>query len=106
MSDFENGDFDAYRKEINETDWSPCYNDITLDNVCEKWSKMLLNIAKKNIPYKYVTVRPNDKKWYNGYLRRLNQKKMGLFKISTEKLSEERRNKFTEIKNIYNAEVN
>ena len=79
MWTFNQGNYDDYRKELNETDWESCFNLNTFEDICRVWTDTLLNIAKKHIPNKVVTIRPRDKPWYNGHLRLLKRRNLRLF---------------------------
>ena len=89
MWEFNNGNYAAYRDELSSTDWESCFSSDNIDVICVKWTDKLLKIAKKHIPNKLVTIRPRDKPWFNGFLRRLRRKKEALFKtFKSTKLSE------------------
>ena len=75
MWDFKNADFDVFRENLKNTDFSFCNNITNIDETCEKWTQTFLKIAKNSILCKMVTVRPNDKPWFNSFLRRLLRKK-------------------------------
>ena len=47
--------------------------------ICTLFSEALLNIAKKFIPNKTVTIRQDDLPWYDSSLRRLGRKKDRLY---------------------------
>ena len=55
MWTFNLGNYNDYRKELNETDWEPCFNLNTFEDICRVWTDTLLNIAKKHVPNKIVT---------------------------------------------------
>jgi hypothetical protein len=71
MWDFKNADFNGFRDRLNETTWDECFISDDPNIVCESWTETFSNIAKKFVTSKIVTVRPNDKTWYNTYLRGL-----------------------------------
>ena len=45
--------------------------DVNIEESCDRLTKSLLDAAHQCIPSKIVTIRPNDKPWFNNYLRRL-----------------------------------
>ena len=105
MWDFANANFEGYRNDIVTTDWSTCFDEDSIDNICIKWTNMLLDIAKRNIPNKIASVRPNDKRWYNGFLRRLKRIKLRRFKAMTKNPSENNRSSFISARNLYDREI-
>ena len=68
---YNKANFDHFRAELTEHDWDPCFVDGDPDSACTKWIEDFLNIAKRCIPHKIVTIRPNDVPWYNSQLRKL-----------------------------------
>ena len=106
MWDFKNANFDLYRETIAHTNWQEFFtqgNDI--DTVVEMWTSKLLTIAKETIPNKVVTIRPDDKSWYNNNLRRLCRKKDRLFKRAKQINSPDSWNKYRLARNKYFNEV-
>ena len=69
--DYKRGNFEQFNKDIEETDWSTLFSDIDNDvnDNCELFTSKFIELANKNIPNKTVTVRINDKPWFNGELR-------------------------------------
>jgi hypothetical protein len=73
MWDFKNANFDLFREELGNSDWESCMESDDIDEICDKWSAMCLEISERVITKKRVKVRPYDKNWYNNYLRRLRR---------------------------------
>ena len=71
MWDFNGANFNNFRAGLMATDFSFCDSIINVEEACTMWTKLFLDVAKERIPNKIVTIRPNDKSWFNGYLRRL-----------------------------------
>ena len=44
-----------------------------VNDVCERFTNTLLEIMKQFIPSEEVTIRPNDKPWYDSEIRRLSR---------------------------------
>lgn len=105
MWDFSNANFAGYRNDIANTDWSPCFEEDSIDGICLKWTNMLLDIAKRNIPNKVASIRPNDKKWYNGFLRRLKRSKLRKFKAMTKNPTAQTKASFITSRNLYDREI-
>ena len=77
------------------------------EDICRVWTDTLLDIAKKHIPNKVVTIRPGDKPWYNGHLRLLTRKNLRLFnkyKQSNYKCDEHWK-RFKDARKFYNSEL-
>jgi hypothetical protein len=68
-------DFDLFRYKLTDVDWRECFISDDIDVITQTWTNTLINIARECIPNKMVTVRPWDKPFYNGYLRRLRRAK-------------------------------
>ena len=75
MWNFKDANFDSFRARLKLADFSFCDQVTDIDDACYKWSDTFMKIAKETIPWKNVTVRPNDKPWYNGALRKLCRRK-------------------------------
>ena len=73
MWNFKTADFDLFREELSNTNWDECFETENIDEVCDKWTDMFLKIAERVVTKKKVKVRPEDKNWYNNYLRRLRR---------------------------------
>ena len=84
MWDYKLANFDGFRNAVLEYDWDQLFNVADVNVICDSWSAKLIELAKQFIPNKLVFVRPNDKPWYNGYLRRLNRKKQRLYKLAKQ----------------------
>ena len=44
-----------------------------VNDACERFTNKLLEMMKQFIPSKEVTIRPNDKPWYDSEIRRLSR---------------------------------
>jgi hypothetical protein len=71
MWNFKDANFAGFREKLSETIWDDCFDTQDPSLACENWTNLFLAIANKFISSKTVIVRPNDKTWYNNYLRRL-----------------------------------
>jgi hypothetical protein len=75
MWDFKNANFDLFWEELSRVDWEECFETEDIDTICNKWSEIFLRVAEQVVTKKRVKVRPEDKNWYNNYLRRLRKTK-------------------------------
>ena len=71
---YKKGDFCKFNRLISSTDWEFLKND-SLDNACENFTSVFINLAKECIPCKEVTIRPNDKPWYDSEIRTASRKR-------------------------------
>jgi hypothetical protein len=71
MWDFKNANFEGLRNHLRNQNWDDCFESEDPNIVCDSWTDTFSDIVKLYINSKTVTVRPNDKGWYNTYLRRL-----------------------------------
>ena len=104
MWDFNKTDFDKFRKELDSTSWDDCL-DQDLDFTVQKWTEKFLQICKRIIPNKNVQIRPNDKSWFTGHLRRLNRRKKRLFNHVKHTGSHESWENFKLARNTYQSEL-
>ena len=74
MWDYTRADLDGLKTYMANFDWLEVFNDDDdIDTATANWSSKVLEIANSFIPNKVVTIRPNDKAWYNGHLRKLRR---------------------------------
>ena len=105
MWQFSKTNFENYRMAIANFDWDSCFsNDI--DETANSWTRCLLSLANDHILHKVVTVRPDDKPWYNGNLRYLLRKKNHLFSAFKKTQTEDSWNRFKRVRNEYMQLVN
>ena len=75
MWDFKNANFDLFREELGKVDWEECFETEDIDSITGKWSEIFLKISEQVVTKKRVKIRPEDKNWYNNYLRNLRRSK-------------------------------
>jgi len=73
--DYSRGDFDGFRNSLSNETWESCTGTEDIDTVARTWTETFLNIARRYIPNKVITVRERDQPWYSAYLRKLKRKK-------------------------------
>ena len=75
MWDFSSADVLNYQQCLSNINWDHCFeNSNDIDDITNSFSNNIMNAAKSFIKHKEVIVRPNDKAFYNGYLRRMKRK--------------------------------
>jgi hypothetical protein len=75
MWNFKNANFDLFREELGNVNWDTCFDIDDIDSICDRWTALFLKTSERVIGKKRVKVRPNDKHWYNNYLRGLRRVK-------------------------------
>ena len=64
------------KNKITETDWENVIDaEVDINSACSKFTKTFLNIAKTCIPTREVTIRSDDKVWFDSDLRRESRKR-------------------------------
>ncbi len=69
---FKRADFLKFNELILNTDWS-VLNNGNVDDAAELFTVKFIDLAKQCIPRKEVTIRPNDKPWYDSEIRRTSK---------------------------------
>jgi hypothetical protein len=105
MWDFGRADYMAFRAKIAQTNWETCFDYDDIDCVAQNWTDTLLNIARETIPNKMVTVRPWDKPFYNGYLRRLRRNKNRAHNLAKSDNTSTAWQQFRVTRNFYFSEI-
>lgn len=57
---YKEADFNKYRNILNNTDWDTILNLGNIDSLVKSFNDRILSAAKESIPFKTVTIRPND----------------------------------------------
>ena len=98
---YSKANFDLLRINISSFDWDVLF-DGTIDEACDFFTKQFLTFIDVCIPSQKVTIRPDDKPWFNGELRTLCRKRDRLKQLAfkTGKLS--LLNKYKTIRNRIN----
>ena len=71
---YNQADFDALNTTIRNFDWS-CLLHGSVHEASYLFNDIFLEMVKTCIPSKKVTVRPDDKPWYNSEIRRTSRKR-------------------------------
>ena len=78
---YSQADFVAFNEDILNHDWETAINNIhDVNEACNYFTDKYIEIAEKNIPQNTITVRINDKPWFNSEIRREIRKKERLRK--------------------------
>ncbi len=80
---YNKGDYARLNRLIDDIDWKVILNNCsTTDEACDTFYKMFLHLTNECIPRKKVTIRPNDKPWFNSDLRRETRRRDRLRKLA------------------------
>jgi hypothetical protein len=71
MWKFSSESFDILHENLNNSDFSFCDDITDVNEACKKWTDLFITNVEISIPSTVALIRPNDKPWYNNYLRRL-----------------------------------
>ena len=59
---------------ISSQDWN-FINTISVDEACDNFTSKISDFCHASIPNKEVTIRPNDKPWFDSQLRTLSRQR-------------------------------
>jgi hypothetical protein len=62
-------DWTSFQKEC-DLNYFQNFLSIQVDEMCEKFTKCFLKIAQECIPTKIITIRNNDRPWFNNEIRK------------------------------------
>ena len=63
--------YEKFEEILNEINWNEQLDHLNdVDEICEKFTKCFLKITKECIPRKMVTIRNNDRPWFNNEIRK------------------------------------
>ena len=90
------------KNKITETDWENVIDaEVDINSACSNFTKSFLNIAKTCIPTREVTIRSDDKVWFDSDLRRESCKRDRLrqifFRTKTEQPKKKLKHKETNL---------
>ena len=71
--------FDDFMDELNNINWDPCFDTSDIDEMSTLWTSTFLNVARRCIPNRVITVRQGDAPWYTNYFR--TQKRIKFDKV-------------------------
>ena len=71
---YKRGDFEKLNAQILNTNWD-FINSVPVNDACTKFTDLILKFMNECIPSKDVTIRPNDKPWYNSEIRLYSRKR-------------------------------
>ena len=71
---YKRGNFEKLNDKILNTNWD-FINTISMNDACIQFTDAILKYMDECIPSKDVTIRPNDKPWYNSEIRLYSRKR-------------------------------
>jgi hypothetical protein len=105
MWDYKGANFEAFRTDLSQVNWEECFESGDIDIAVDTWTSKFKETTEKSIPHKKVTVRPEDKTWYNGYLRRLCRTQQRDHRTATRDSNDFTWEKYRTSRNFYVQEV-
>ena len=84
---YEQADQEAITNKMNSTDWSFIQNLNNIDEINERFSDILIDVANQHIPCINYTKRPTDKPWMNNNIRMQIRQRNRLFQKAKFKKS-------------------
>ena len=80
---YNKGDYVKLNRLITEQNWDFIDN-IDINSSCLRFTETLLSLMTLCIPSKLVTIRPNDKPWYDSQVRTFSRQRDRQKKIATK----------------------
>jgi hypothetical protein len=105
MWNYKEANFDYFRAELDKVNWDECFETDDVDTAVETWTELFKDVTNRCIPHKKVTVRPEEKTWYNGYLRKLCRKQQRDHRMAKQDSNEFTWEAYKTSRNFYFQEV-
>ena len=105
MWNFNKCNFKQYCDKLSQYNWEICFESNDIDIINENITKNILDAAKATIPNRTVTIRPNDKPWFNNHLRQRQRKMLRYFQIAKKTQDPVKWESFRKLRKSYNEEI-
>ena len=69
---YKRADFTQLENSINSFDWE-CLSEGSVNDCCTLFTSKFMEFVNQCIPHKDVTIRPNDKPWYDSEIRKYSR---------------------------------
>ena len=102
---YDKGDYNKYKRLLSENDWSFISAANTVDEIADKVSSIVIEAAKQSIPFKEITVRPNEPPWINSNIKRQIRQRKRLFKRAKKSNNEHIWTQFKTKRNSVTASI-
>ncbi|PJE78013.1 hypothetical protein CI610_03058 [invertebrate metagenome] len=100
---YNNANYDLFNSILDETDWVDFFaNANSPDDMCNLFTTRYLDIARECIPTRTVTIRSNDKPWFDSTLRKEIRKRNRLLKLYKSDRSDRNLSNFRKQRNHVN----
>ena len=96
---YNQADYNSLNAKINEFDWS-CLSHGSVNKASCLFNDIFIEMVKSCIPSKRVTVRPDDKPWYNSEIRRTTRKRD---RLKTKAIKSGKTSDWKSYKNVRNT---
>ena len=95
---YDAADFDLLRQECNSFDWNFIYDD-DINKWVEHFTATILNLCKRFIPNRKVTIKPHEPKWITNEIKRLIRKRKRLYRKATQSNNHSDMQEFKKLRN-------
>ena len=102
---YDKADWIGYRNALESADWSPVFENESVDGACRIWTDTVLNIARQFIPNKVIKVRPKDAPFYNSDLRCMKRKVDRKYRLARRSQNPYHWESYCQSRNAYVAAV-
>ena len=82
--DYKQSNVEEFQNELCNFNWDLCFSNDDVNLICRTWTDSFMDIAKKCIPNRIITVRPCDRDFYTPELRQLRRKKNRIHRKAKE----------------------
>ena len=97
--DFNRGNFTQYKEDLSNVDWNNLIAETDLNKAVQNVTNKIIETGEKNIPVKYITVRPKDPPWMCNYIRKTIRKRKRLHRKAKKSNNPDTWRKFRNIRN-------
>ena len=104
MWNFSNCNYEMFNHSLSVIDFTFCENINDINQCVSEWTDKVYRAALESIPHKLVTVRPYDKPWYSGHLRKMLRAKKRLYKKAVTENNDYYWSKYKNLRNKYYEE--
>ncbi len=93
------------RTILSQTDWSRLHGDSSINDKCDYLTTAIKTAASESIPHKTALIRPADKTWVNGHIRKLIRQRKRIYRKALQTNNEIIWAKFRKKRNIVTSEI-
>jgi len=83
--DYSNMNTDGMIEAVYYANWNEIFDEQDFESLCTNFVEKLKNIFDEFVPHKEIVIRPNDRPWMNGLIRKLMRERNRKHKIAKRK---------------------